>query len=319
MSTRAFLRAAIVTFSLAACAGEVAPVDARCDESRACTDSLAQTRTDPLPFQTFRLQTGTPLHETGDNVTFVVAGNDDLFAIKKRNTGSGRTEVHILSAVSNYQRFSLQVATALHETGSDFEFGLNRNRDLVAIKKRSTGTDSTEVHILSAASGYREFTLQTGTALHETGDDFEFEVAGNGDLYAIKKYGTGSGKTEVHILSADSSYQQFTFHGATALHETDKTFTFLRTSLGSIYAIKKSATGTGSTEVHHLSPLTNYTTFGMQIGTLLHETDDTFEFAVTLNFDIIAIKKSRTSTGSTEVHILAWGPAVARPPGRGPN
>jgi Group XII secretory phospholipase A2 precursor (PLA2G12) len=52
-----------------------------------------------------------------------------------------------------------------------------------------------------AASNYQTFRLQTGTALHQTGGEFAFGVLPNGDVVAIKKSGTGSGKTEVHILS----------------------------------------------------------------------------------------------------------------------
>jgi hypothetical protein len=105
-------------------------------------------------------------------------------------------------AASNYQSFRLQTGTALHETGDNFAFGVLPNGDLVTIKKSGTGSGKTEVHILSAASDYQSFRLQTGTALHETGVNFAFGVLPNGDLVAIKKSGTGSGKTEVHILAA---------------------------------------------------------------------------------------------------------------------
>jgi hypothetical protein len=105
-------------------------------------------------------------------------------------------------AASNYQSFRLQTGTALHETADNFAFGVLPNGDLVAIKKSGTGSGKTEVHILSAASNYQSFRLQTGTALHETGGNFDFGVLPNGDLVAIKKSGTGSGKTEVHFLAA---------------------------------------------------------------------------------------------------------------------
>ncbi|MCC3776489.1 VCBS repeat-containing protein [Streptomyces sp. UNOB3_S3] len=78
--------------------------------------------------------------------------------------------------------------------------------DLLAIKKSGTGTNSTEVHVLSGASNYQRFILQTGTALHETDRTFAFSVAdwnrdGRPDLVAIKKSNTGTNSTEVHILS----------------------------------------------------------------------------------------------------------------------
>jgi len=158
--------------------------------------------------------------------------------------------VAILTADSGYQAFGLQTGTPLHETDDVFQFTLAENRDLLGIKKANTGTGSTEVCILSADSGYQEFTLQTGTALHETGDNYEFSFAPNRDLFAIKKNATGTGSTEVAILSAESNYQKFTLQTGTALHETDHTFTFGITADRNLFAVKKSDTGTGSTEVH---------------------------------------------------------------------
>ena len=148
----------------------------------------------------FSLQTRTALHETGNNFAFSVLPNADLVAIKKSKTGSNSTEIHILSAASGYKSFRLQTGTALHETGNNFAFSVLPNADLVAIKKSKTGSNSTEIHILSAASGYKSFRLQTGTALHETGNNFTFSVLPNADLVAIKKSKTASNSTEVHIL-----------------------------------------------------------------------------------------------------------------------
>ena len=74
------------------------------------------------------------------------------------------------------------------------------NGDLMAIKKSSTGSGTTEVHLLSASSNYQQFRLQTGTTLHKTGNDFDLAVLPNGDLMTIKKSSTGSGTTEVHLL-----------------------------------------------------------------------------------------------------------------------
>jgi hypothetical protein len=50
------------------------------------------------------------------------------------------------------------------------------------------------------------FILQTGTALHETDQTFDFAVTdwnrdGTPDLVAIKKSNTGIHSTEVHVLS----------------------------------------------------------------------------------------------------------------------
>ena len=91
----------------------------------------------------FVLQTGTALHETGDEWDFALASNRDLFALGKRGTGSGTTEIHVLSAASNYQQFSMHTRTGLHETNEEWHFDVAPNRDLFAIKMQ--GAASTEI------------------------------------------------------------------------------------------------------------------------------------------------------------------------------
>mmetsp|Transcript_6887 Transcript_6887/g.16891 ORF Transcript_6887/g.16891 Transcript_6887/m.16891 type:complete len:456 (+) Transcript_6887:1-1368(+) len=175
-------------------------------------------------YQTFILQTRTALHETGlpQQFAFAVASdNRDLFCIKQIQTGTRSTEVHVLSAASNYQSFSLQTGTALHETPQGWSFALANNRDVFGIKKNLTGTLRTEIHVLQASNNYQSFSLQTGTALHETGApyDFAFAVASNRALFAIKKIITGTRSTEVHVLPA-SNYYSFSLQTGTGLHET---------------------------------------------------------------------------------------------------
>ena len=229
-------------------------------------------------------------------------------------------------AGSDFFEFVLQTGTALHETDGAFKFlmgDMNKDGqpDLVAIKKSGTGSNSTEVHVLSGASGFKSFTTQTGSGLHETStEQFDFALTdwnGDGtlDLVAIKKNGTGTKSTEVHILSGASNFQDFILQTGTALHETDDTFAFAMNkwdtdSKPDLFAIKKSKTGTNSTEVHVLSGSSEFKSFILQTGTGLHETDATFEFAVTDwnadgRPDLVAVKKSVTSTDSTEVHVLS--------------
>ena len=58
---------------------------------------------------------------------------------------------------------------------------------LVQYRQYGTGTNSTEVHVLTASSGYQLFSLHTGTILHETtGNQFTFLLASNDDIFAIK-------------------------------------------------------------------------------------------------------------------------------------
>ncbi|RFU81390.1 beta transducin [Trichoderma arundinaceum] len=223
-------------------------------------------------FQEPILQTGTALHNTDGAFDFAITdwngdGRPDLVAIKKSNTGSNSTEVHILSGASRFQEFILQTGTALHNTDDTFNFAItdwngDGRPDLVAIKKSNTGSNSIEVHILSGASKFQKFILQTGTALRNTEDDdmFDFIVTdwtgdGRPDLVAIKKSNTGSNSTEVHILSGASKFQEFIMQTGTALRNTDDTFDFVMTDWNGngrpdLVAVKKSRTGSNSTEVH---------------------------------------------------------------------
>lgn len=172
-----------------------------------------------------------------DNDNFAVLaapwGNDprpSLFYIKKRNTGTGRTEVHILSAASGHRSYSLHVGTGLHETHKHFVFKLadwdgDGIPDLWAIKKWATGTGRTEVHIFSGASNFATPIFHGATALHETGESFSFDILPRGrtrppDLVAISRSSTGTRSTELHILSGASNFQDFVQHTGTGLHET---------------------------------------------------------------------------------------------------
>jgi len=178
-------------------------------------------------WNSFAKQTSTVLHATDQSHgrwAFTVMPNNDLMAIKMGPvTGTGKTEVHVLSASSNYQRFSLQTGTGLHLTHSgEWSFQAMRNRDLMIIKMGpDTGTSKTEVHILSASSNYQRFSLHTGTPLQLTDrqhGQWAFEVMDNDDLMAFEMVPeSGSGMATVHILSARSRYRSFSRQTATVL------------------------------------------------------------------------------------------------------
>jgi hypothetical protein len=286
----------------------------------------------PLLRWNFLLQTGTALHETQDNVEFFFVdwdrdGIPDLLAVIKSQTGTHSTEVHIFSGASRFTQPILQTGTVLHETDNTFQFCITywdrgTKPDLVAIKK--LGANSTEVHILSGASNFQQFVLQTGTALHQTDQTFQFSMGHwdfsasrnrRPDLIAIKKSNTGTGSTEMHIFSGESRFSVPLLQTRTALHETDTTFDifaapFEGPTLLDLIAIKKTNTGTRSTEVHVLSGRSRFQRFIEQSGSQLHETDSSFAFApvqwdrTTPMIEIAAIKKRITGTNSTEIHIL---------------
>ena len=282
-------------------------------------------------FFEFIHQSGTALHETDDTFKFLIGdiskdGQPDLVAIKKNGSESKTTEIHVLSGASRFQTFHLQKASGLHETSTaQFDFALtdwngDGTLDLVAIKKNGTESKRTEVHILSGASDFTKFILQTDTALHETDDTFAFAMGpwtaqSKPDLFAIKKSKTDSGKTEVHILSGASEFHRFVLQTATNLDETDATFEFDVTDWNAdgrpdLVAIKKSNTSRKATEVHVLSGASEFKRSILRSETALHSTDGSFQFAVADwtrdgRPDLIAIKKKNTKTNSTEVHVMA--------------
>ena len=96
-------------------------------------------------FQDFIIQTGTLLHETGDNFDFGVSGKN-LVCVCKNSNGTKSTELHILNGNNNFQNFLVQTGTKLHETSDNFAFYAYRNT-LFAFSKHG-GSNTTEVHCL---------------------------------------------------------------------------------------------------------------------------------------------------------------------------
>eukprot|EP00450_Noctiluca_scintillans_P011113 CAMPEP_0194503282 /NCGR_PEP_ID=MMETSP0253-20130528/28294_1 /TAXON_ID=2966 /ORGANISM="Noctiluca scintillans" /LENGTH=633 /DNA_ID=CAMNT_0039345553 /DNA_START=14 /DNA_END=1915 /DNA_ORIENTATION=- len=221
----------------------------------------------------------TALHSTtfASEWAFDEMTNGDLMAIKMGpKTGTGKTEVHILSARSQWNQFQLHTGTGLHLTDREhgqWAFQVMRNNDLMAIKMGPvTGTGKTEVHILSASSRYQSFRLHTGTGLHLTDrqhGQWDFQVMRNNDLMAIKMGPTtGTGKTEVHILSESSRYQVFSLQTGTGLQLTDQNhgqWAFELMDNDDLMAIETvPESGSGMIKVHILSASSKYRRFSRQ-------------------------------------------------------
>ena len=221
--------------------------------------------------------------------------------------------------------FTQHRTTILHQTGNNFSFLLgdynhNGYLDLYAIKKSKTGTNSTEIHILNGKNNFKSWILQTGTILHETGENWEFCLGdynkdGFVDLFGIKKFETGTNSTEIHILSGKNNFQSFLLQTGTILHETGDSWAFCLGDYNNdgyldLFAIKKNQTDSNSTEIHILSGKNSFQSFLLQTKTILDETDDSWDFSVSKylgqgNKDLYAIKKNKTDSNSTEVYILS--------------
>ncbi len=174
-------------------------------------------------YQTFLLQTGTPISEADAAANFVFAvadynrdGTPDLYCLKRTNTGTNSLELHVLSGASKYQSFLLHTGTPLGEAdaAANFSYAVgdyNRNgiADVYCLKRSSTGTNSLEVHVLSGGNNYQSFLLHTGTPLVEADAraNFDFAVGhlnrdGVPDVYCLKRRNTGTSSLEVHALDA---------------------------------------------------------------------------------------------------------------------
>jgi hypothetical protein len=244
----------------------------------------------------FRSNTG--LHETDENWEFLFGdynnnGTLDLYCINKKNTGSNTTEVHILDGTTNFKTFLLQTKTPLHETEDNFQFLLgdynkSGTLDLYCIKKCNTGTNSTEVHILNGNDNFQSFLLNTGTSFHETGDNWQFllgDYNNNGtlDLYCIKKSNTGTNSTEVHILDGNDNFQSYLLNTGTALPEVGDCYVFQLEDYNNdgkldLYCIKKFGNESNSTEINIISGIDNLQSLIKNIRTKIPETNKNYSF-----------------------------------------
>jgi lysozyme len=191
-------------------------------------------------YHNFILHSATPLHAVPPNhVEFSLgslAGDhgSNLYAIALNATGSNTVEVHALSEANNYNSWALHSTTALSAIPniSDWQFRVgdrNGSGDLIGISHTSTGSGRTEVHALSRASGYQAFSIHTTTPLGYTSDaQFAYTLGdhdndGIPDIYAVAMNGTGTGQTEIHVLSGASNYNSWIEHTPTGLAPTNPT------------------------------------------------------------------------------------------------
>lgn len=231
-------------------------------------------------YQSFLLQTGTPVTQADAAANFAFAVGDfnrdgivDLYCVKRSNTGSGKLEVHILNGASNYQNFLLQtptpiaVADAANFVFAVGDFNNDGIADLFCLKRTNAASGRLEVHVLNGATNFQSFLLQTGTpiAAADAAANFAFAVGefnrdGRQDLICLKKTNTGTGKLEAHILSGANNYQSFLLQLGCAISSADAAANFVfaagdfnRDGVADVYALKRTNSGTGRLEVHILN------------------------------------------------------------------
>lgn len=254
----------------------------------------------------------------------------DVFTIRKQSA-SGRTEVHVMDGGADYQSFNWQMASALHPTGSDqgwsFHLGDYNSdgvSDIYAINRQSSPPSPpfTLIHVMNGADSYQSYLINLVSGLHSTGTDGAWQYAlgdynddGVLDLYVVRK-NSGSGKTEVHILDGANWFQTFLLQIQTALSSTgvDNRWEFLVADhngdgVVDLYAIDRM--GSLGTTVYVLNGADHFQTFLVSgASTILPQTGSDGSWGFSLGdynadgvLDIYAFKKA-SITGRTEIYVL---------------
>lgn len=228
------------------------------------------------------IATAFPLANPSDWRFFVAPyGNDgqpDLIGVGLRNTGSGKVEVHVLSAASGYTKWLAHIATAVpaQPAGARVDVAMkpyagDGRSNLYVILASGTGSGNVEVHVASEASSYQSFLVHAATALPQSqvgNDQWEFlvgDAAGSGDLVGVLHGGaTGSGRSEVHVLSRSSGYRDWTLHAALPVGLTsDQQYNWLLDDANAdgrpdLLLVKMNGTTSGRTEVSVLDSASTF-------------------------------------------------------------
>ncbi len=195
----------------------------------------------------------------------------DLVAVHTRNTTSGKVEVSMLTWDSGYQTVYTATTPMVPfdpDTTVQLAMGGTGGGDLSIIMTADTGSGMVEVHTLSGASDYTEWVRHAATAvplgLARTALERFLVQDRTGDLYLILHGGkTGSGRSEVHVLSSASDYQTWTVHSALPIAFTkDADVQWLLADYGKPLAelsvVLPTSSGSGFVEVHTLSSASSY-------------------------------------------------------------
>jgi hypothetical protein len=251
-----------------------------------------------------------------------------LHGILMNKSASGKTEVHILGAASNYSSAIGSYASALHETFPlNWQFSVNDYNqdgwgDVFSVAMSGTATKKTQLHILDGASGYSAFSLHAATALHETSPS-EWQLAvsdvdydGKADLVAVRLKNSATKKTEVHVLDGSTNYSTYTAHGITPLGESDPSqwsfspIDYNRDGKVDVMAVKFKETASGKAEVTIIDGASGYTTTIGPFITAFSEASASQSQLWGVDYngddrgDLMAVQRTGTATKKTEVHVL---------------
>lgn len=170
-------------------------------------------------YTSYHVHAGTPIPlADASKFQFLIAIlSRDLFCIKTASTGTGRVEVHSLTAGSNYNRWHRTAATPL-QFGGKRTFLLSENDDLFVVTTGDTASKRVEVHSLTAASNYQDYHVTAVTPI--TFDDafnYRFLLGPGRELFYVKVAFAGTRRMELFSLTAASNYAQIHVTASTSL------------------------------------------------------------------------------------------------------
>ena len=195
-----------------------------------------------------------------------------------RNTASGHVDVYASSWASGYTATTVTSVTPSGPLDDDWSIGVGgpSGGDLYLTRLRGGSTGKVEVHVLSAASGYHQYSLHSATAFPAlvTGQLADAMPArGTGDLYVVLRSRTSSGHSELHALRAAGGYQSWITHTATPVATTPDR-TVAQWAIGTaptpdLLYLPTVATGSGRVETHVLTAGSRWSAWGLHAATTL--------------------------------------------------
>lgn len=246
-------------------------------------------------FQTLRFDAATALEEQPAAAgTWLMGdydkdGKADLVFLKTANTQSGKVEIQIASAKSEYQEIILGGQTAFDEppAGAGMwlmaDYDKDGKADLVFLKTANTQSGNVEIQIASAKSKYKNIILDGKTAFPEPAAGAgtwlmgDYDKDGKADLCFLQTANTQNGKVEIQIASAKSKYQQVILNGPTAFAEQPAAnVTWLmgdwdKDGKADLAFVQTANTASGKVEISIASAKSNYTDVILQTPTIFAE------------------------------------------------
>jgi hypothetical protein len=209
----------------------------------------------------------------------LTGGKPDLVALNAKSTGSGKTEIHGLSTVSNYQSSILDVATAYGldpvSTLQMIDIDGDNKPDLVSMNGTATNSGKTEIHALSAASNYQSSILDIATS---NGLDSrnklqmkDMDRDNRPDLVILNQGVSGTEPTAIYVFSAASNYQKIIFNTVTPYtYNPNNILQLIDIDIDGrpdLVSMNGTATNSGKTEIHALSAASSFQSSVLDVAT----------------------------------------------------